>query len=153
MAHPSARPGSLSDDQPAAPYQEDRVGPTTHPPWHVWFAALMIVGAMLVPVGRIDSHKARRLAAFRAEVLREAAQRTPVDDTYITWGSDPYPISSGGILRLFLVADGLILASGVWRRWFVAESGHGTSVGLWPRGEGRVVLALTLLGGFVRAIG
>ncbi|HTK28155.1 MAG TPA: glycosyltransferase family 39 protein [Vicinamibacterales bacterium] len=116
-------------------------------------AALLLLAAVLLPAARIDAHKARHRAELAEAPRLEASRLTPDDDPYIERVTQPYPVSSAGLLRLFLLADAVLLASwGRLRRYAGGQPGAALPR-LWPAGEGRYVAALTAGGFVLRATG
>jgi len=114
-------------------------------------AAACLVAALLLPVQQIDARKADRVAQIDREAADQASRLAAGDDTYIEWGTHPYPISSGGLLRIFLFADAVLLAAAAVRG--SPPSSAEAMAPPWPSGEGRTALALTVVGGILRFTG
>ena len=84
--------------------------------WRYASAAALLVTVSLLPAARIDAIKASRVAALEIEARQEASRLTPADDSHVERPTQPAPISSGNVLRAFLVMDALLLVAVGWLR-------------------------------------
>jgi hypothetical protein len=114
---------------------------------------MVLVAAWVTPAERIDLWKSSHLAALAADSNADAERLTPADDEYVERVTQPYPISSGLLLRFFLIGDAIFLVAWGAMAPFVVGRRDVAMRPWWPRGETAVVVALTAAGAALRVIG